>query len=173
MSPQFGYLTSSVGYDPEPANAPDYTYSGVGIGGELAIGGTIADGFVLGGALSGLTLPDPKVEGSGTEYDTNRDGQLSVISLFGDWYPNASSGFHVQGMVGFGVLDLDSDDDDDDNPAGLVLGAGAGYEWWIGDQWSAGIMGRIMYAPLTYEASNIDMTFSTFAPTALVTFTYH
>jgi hypothetical protein len=55
------------------------------------------------------------------------------------------------------------------DPTGLVLSIGAGYDFWVSDQWSAGVMGRFAYAPLSRD----DVSFSTIAPALLGTITYH
>jgi hypothetical protein len=61
------------------------------------------------------------------------------LSLFADWYPNPADGWHVGTEFGFGLVELvvNSDTLAAGDLTGSIFG---GYEWWIGPQWSAGLM---------------------------------
>ena len=54
---------------------------------------------------------------------------------------------------------------------GLVLGVG--YEWWIGDQWSAGILGRLVYGSVKGKDAGIELEHKLTIPSLLATFTFH
>jgi hypothetical protein len=55
------------------------------------------------------------------------------------------------------------------DPTGLVSHLGVGYDWWISDQWSGGVMGRLVYAPLDFNG----VSFTTFEPVLVGTLTWH
>lgn len=54
--------------------------------------------------------------------------------------------------------------------AGTVAG---GYEWWIGTQWSVGLLARLTYAGLIFENEDIDERHNVFVPGPVTTFTHH
>jgi hypothetical protein len=113
------------------------------------------------------------------------DPKLRDLTIFGpfvDWYPNPRSGFHLQAALGIAALTsgngdrFDSDDDDDDYRAfgaGIVLGLG--YEWWVGNEWSLGVLARTQAAGLEGEDdSGVRWVHAAGAsPSLLLTLTYH
>lgn len=128
---------------------------------EIAIGGTVSPGLVLGGGVwtaslvtssydknEGVTVPD--------ELEPDRRS-FAIVGPFIDWYPNARKGFHLQGALGLATLN-DRWDEDDSEPDYVALGAGAmfgvGYEWFIADEWSLGMTARITGAVVTGEDEN-------------------
>jgi hypothetical protein len=56
---------------------------------------------------------------------------------------------------------------------------GFGHEWWVGDQWSLGILGRVTYGSLTGKEefrslpSDTEWSHSVLAPSVLMSVTYH
>jgi hypothetical protein len=141
-----------------PSVDGDASVSGLGSIGALALGGTPADGLVIGGLLrfAGAT---------GTlETDTlevrNATGALALLGVFVDWYPDPGDGWHVGGTAGPGFVSLDSHLPE----AGGVAFAGAvfgGYDWWIGPEWSLGlqaVLGASTRTDLrTSDADDIDI----------------
>ncbi len=125
-------------------------YSGMGPVYELLIGGTPGAGLVVGGGFVGqdITDPDLEVEVGGFEEDElfELDGSLGLVLLgpFLDWFPEDRGGFHVGAMLGFGGIGL-SGGDDDDVSQGWGGSFWAGYDFWVGDQWSLGVEGRAVY----------------------------
>lgn len=126
--------------------------------GELAIGHSVASGFVLGGGVytasllsstferdEGVTVPD--------ELEPKRRN-FALIGPFVDWYPNARKGFHLQGAVGFATLqegwkgrDAASEPEYSAIGGGLMLGVG--YDWFVAEEWSLGVLARVTGAVLT------------------------
>jgi opacity protein-like surface antigen len=167
-----GYLTTSPAAD-EGADI-DIKYSGFGVGGGLLFGGTPAPGLVIGGGTANVVALSPKITVEGEESDLG-DGDLtlnlSTLGVFGTYYPDPNAGLNLHLMVAYGVLSVsDSDgDDSDNNPSGVAITAGVGYDFWVAQEWSIGVLGRFTYAALSYE----DVSFPTLAPALLATFTYH
>jgi hypothetical protein len=175
--------------DDASVHGGDVSGSTIGLAsvGEFAIGGTLGRGWVLGGGFYTATLltghyrDDNDNEGAlPSEMDPDlRD--LVVFGPFVDWYPNPRKGFHLQAALGLAALTSRSDgrfgeDDDDDYEAfgaGIVLGVG--YEWWIGNEWSLGVLARTQAAGLAGE-DNSDVTWvhgASATPSLLLTLTYH
>jgi hypothetical protein len=103
----------------------------------------------------------------GEEGDIGGSGfSLFGVALFADIYPDPKGGFHIMPSLGWGFLfPLASAS----FPNGLVLGAGVGYDFWVGSEVSMGVMARLTYAPF-HEGSD---SYTTYAPALLYTVTYH
>jgi hypothetical protein len=62
------------------------------------------------------------------------------LGVFVDWYPVPTDGWHVGSQLGLGVTGVtDSLMRNSSAPelAGSIFG---GYDWWIGPQWSLGVL---------------------------------
>lgn len=153
----------------------EFDFSGVTGMFELKAGGTPAPGFVLGGALTGHSVVNPTMEYQGQELETEDTSiGVSQISLFANWYPQPSNGFYVHGSVGYGAASVTVDDvTRDTNTSGIVLGVGAGYDFWIADEWSLGPQLRLTYAHLTGEEDGVEGTDNFISPTLSFTATFH
>ena len=138
---------------------PSVSVSGVSSVGELALGYAIRPGRILGFGFYSATLvvtdrtfhtaqpmpPDALL---------NDVKDFNVMGPFIDWYFNPRRGMHLQGALGvatvrgLGVADARVSDD-------VVLGAGVmlgfGYDWWISDQWSIGLLGRVAATTTTSD----------------------
>ncbi len=111
---------------------------------EAAIGLTPAKGFVVGLAylrsmVFSLTSKDDVIDG---DEPTLKDVAFTVSTggVFVDLYPDPKSGFHLGGYLGVGSLLTGRDGID--VPSGTTLSAMAGYEWFVADQWSLGVLAR-------------------------------
>jgi hypothetical protein len=143
---------------------------------ELLFGGTPASGFVIGGALRGNSVVDPTIESGGQEV-RSRDTAvgLSSIALFGVLYPDPQTGFNLEASLGVGRLEITVDGDTQDLPeiTGVVLTAGAGYDFWVGDEWSIGPSFLLTYGALTGEDSAITLREKFVSPTLQFSATFH
>jgi len=160
-----GYLSSSA-----EAGGFEVTYSGVTFPTGLLLGGTVGPVAIGGGFFCDYTPgPSVSVGGESTEVD---DASLALIGLglFADFYPDPHGGLHFQPFVGWGGLEATyRGNSGGSDPTGLVLAIGAGHDWWVGDEWSIGVMGRFAYGALSMN----DVSYSTIAPSILATFTFH
>lgn len=155
---------------------------------ELAFGGTPAPGLVIGGTLNGsfagdVTTQDLTVNGSRVPDITYNQVTLGFLGPFVDYYIDAQLGWHVQGALGIAGLTLVEDDRNGTTPrvrsrtetGGLAFALGAGWEGWIGKQWSMGALLRLMYASVeTNQDDNERWSYRALAfPELLFTATYH
>ena len=158
---------------------------------EIAFGGTIGRGLVLGGGIYG----DGVGERASSE-ELTRDGEsilsgdegvefegmgATLIGPFVDFYFDPNMGFHGQAAIGLGgvgagrgrVGDLTVVPEHQANGFGVMLGVG--YEFWIGEQWSLGALVRMLY--VSAESDEVDGStwqHQAFAlPTVLLSLTYH
>jgi len=134
------------------------------------LGGTVGP-VAIGGGFFYDHASSPSVEIGGQSGDLE-DVSLTLIGigLFADIYPDPHEGLHFQPFIGWGGLEATyRGNSGGSDPTGLVIAGGAGYDWWVADEWSIGVMGRITYAPLKIE----EVSYNTLAPSILATFTFH
>jgi hypothetical protein len=140
----------------------DATYAGWGAAYELLIGGTLGHGVVLGGGFvgQGISQPNVTLRASSTLYPPDAhitgNGAIGVgaIGPFIDWFPDETGGLHVGGMVGLAILTLQNDNGDQDG--GFAGSLWAGYDFWVGREWSLGAEGRGAFVSATRQFQNYD-----------------
>lgn len=153
---------------------------------DLAFGGTVAPGWVLGGGIYSLDLiaSTLRVKESSLEpIPAEIDPGLRALSMFGpfvDWYPNVRGGFHVQGALGLAILvprvfGHPATSESEYTAVGGALVLGTGYEWWIADEWSIGVLSQLGFRLLRGEDdSGRSWThLITNSPALCVSLTYH
>jgi hypothetical protein len=154
--------------------------------GEFAMGGTIGSGFVLGGGVYSAELLVSHFRAdhsSAVEPPPELDPELRELVVLGpfiDWYPRPSRGLHLQAAVGFASLTSGTgvagrDDEDTYRALGGGIVLGVGYEWWIGDEWSLGVLARAQGAAVSGEDEADVRWFHgvSTSPSLLLTLTYH
>lgn len=146
------------------------TAHGGGVALDIAIGGTVAPGFVLAGVLltsSAVTPRSTNARGGYTFATTDQpfefgSSSLAGIGLLADWYIDPKKGWHILGalaIAGFAMDDSPSHHSEvtvsgttevpnvkNHSAGGGSFTFGGGYEWWIADQWSLGPLLRFTYA---------------------------
>lgn len=153
---------------------------------ELALGGTVAEGVVVGGGLytldlltSTLKLEEDSAGSPPAELDTELRN-LVLFAPFIDVYPNPRRGFHVQGALGLAALTprvfgSSATEQSEYAAIGGGLMLGVGYEWFVADEWSIGILGRATVSVLTGKDESgvrwIHVPIS--SPSFMVSLTYH
>jgi len=171
------YASSASG-----SNEVERKISGPGAMFEMVFGGTVAPGFVLGGALIGHAANEPTVEEGGVEQTAEKTTvQVSSLALLAQYYIDPKSGFYLQGLIGLGSAQSRYDAGtltvESEPSSGVALGIGAGYDFWIGEQWSMGPELRILYANMKYSGDGSvfdpDRTDKALIPTLALTFTLH
>lgn len=124
---------------------------------ELAIGGSIKPGLVLGGGFYMDWLANPRIEIDGEDVtDLLRDelsvGSLLMVGPLIDWYPKPERGFHIQAVIAGARLDVrDSTGTVQHSPIGGALLVGVGHEWRVANYWGVGVLGRLTLAALGDE----------------------
>lgn len=153
----------------------DTDFSGFHYGSDLQLGGTPADGLVIGGFLTASQTSDPSVETDAGEGELDGTMIFAAIGVFANYYFDPTQGLHLQGLLGFAALDFVTDEGTSggNDPTGFMFGLGVGYDFWIGGEWSIGPFGRIVYAPLSAESNNVSVDYTYLNPSIGVAFTYH
>jgi hypothetical protein len=119
----------------------------------LALGGTPFRGLVI-----GATLMVQGVDGTFSGGPPGATGYAGAIApIFGglvDWYPSPQDGWHLGGALGLGGVGLTDSANNNSNGYGLGVSILGGYDWWIGPQWSLGLIGVLATSPavrMTYQ----------------------
>ena len=149
-----GFVAS--GSTSPPGGSPSVNVSGAGLALELAVGGTIARGFALGGAIFGASVPSPSYSAMGASVNGG-SALASSIGPFADWYFDPTKGLHAQLGIGYAVLKASKGNPtsvggqtlvypgSDQGGNGGALLVGMGYDFWVGDQTSLGFVARVQY----------------------------
>lgn len=142
---------------------------------ELLLGGTPAPGFVIGGGITAHSIVNPTVELGGQEFETEDTSVgITQVSVFSNWYPEPTSGLYLHGAVGYASASLTIEDTTRDvGTSGIVLGVGAGYDFWVGKEWSLGPQFRLTYAHLAGGEGGVDITDDFISPTIALSATFH
>jgi hypothetical protein len=147
MSLGAGYLSDSSDIKSGPsAGKVDARGGGVAFG--LDIGGALSPGFILGGSFNFQSLGNANLANDTRLIKDIRNPQVSMLAVMADYYPDPKGGFHAGGGLGFVGLSLRKDDtgNNNDNESGFGFLPQVGYEWWVGNYWGMGVLGRFLYA---------------------------
>lgn len=154
-------LGLGLGYVSDSASENDGTtfkIHGTTIPIDIMIGGSLVPGLVLGGGIWIAPMVSPKVdfEGQTLTISSNYTVQFNQIGPFLDYYPNPHEGLHILGAVTYAGLTLVEDATNTTlaNVKGFGLTAGLGYDFWIGNQWSMGVLGQFSYANLSADSES-------------------
>lgn len=171
----------------------DATIRGGAFVGEVLIGTTIAKGLVIGGGSMGAAAYGPQVTLGNDRVTSESTINLGLIGAFADWYLDPREGLHLQAMIGYSTLTAQSStgpaslysgnanasgsgtglNADSELTQGIGLGLGFGHEWWIGEQWSLGVLGRLMMSRLWRDGRQWSESYTATSPGVLCTLTYH
>jgi hypothetical protein len=115
--------------------------SGAAFDFDLAFGGTVYPGLAVGGMIYSSQFSSPTYSYQGTSF---RGVSVAFFSIgpFMDWYFDPTKGLHGEAALGFAAVQSGSEIGYGE--AGSFM-AGVGYDWWIGPQWSLGVLGRLQY----------------------------
>jgi hypothetical protein len=142
--------------------------SGIGIALSAAFGGPIARGLVLGGALR-ITDGVGEFTGGPPDATANAGASLAqILGVFVDWYPAPADGWHVGSQVGLGVTGISDSQMRDSSAVAFAGSIFGGYDWWIGPQWSLGVLMSLSTASsekLADNSTKVDTGY-TFTPLA-------
>jgi hypothetical protein len=107
---------------------------------------------------------------------TSASVTLSMIGPFVDWYFWPTDGWHAEAAPCFASLTVNRQNDPKTFASGSGFGfvVGGGYEWWIGEQWSLGVLARVQVAFPSVTGEDTNTYGSTVVvPTLAMSATYH
>lgn len=161
--------------------------------GALMLGGTVAEGWVIGGGLWNANVfapqvstdPIPDYQGSQRPAPYGQPGSsepvetgllsISLLGPFVAWYPNPRAGWHAALAVGYAHASCEGGASLGVVEPWRANGFGAmgavGHDFWVSDQWSIGAqLGATFMRGASDTASG---TFTAFVPALAMTGTYH
>lgn len=126
---------------------------------ELAFGGTVARGWVVGGGIYTADLATASYHGVTELPPAELDPELRTLALLGpffDRYFDPTGGLHFQVAAGLAWLSPRAfGDEATEQSEYLALGGGVmlgiGQEFWISDKWSLGVLARTTISYLKGE----------------------
>lgn len=132
----------------------DTTLSTGGAAVEFGMGGTIGEGFVLGGRVIAIGGENLKLESANERQNVEGSLGYATLQLFADWYLDPESGLHLEGALGPASVTYDPTPDDHGDEVGDDMtelegfggSLGVGLEGWVGEQWSLGGLLRLNWA---------------------------
>ena len=139
---------------------------------EVSAGYALKPGLILGGGVFIEQAVEPKVEIGDADYsDTVSVGTLVMVGPMIEWYVNPEGGFFFGGGPVGARLQIkdESGDLSDHEPVGGGLVANVGYDFWVAEQWSLGIMGRFSVVSLRDD----DIIHTVTVASALLSVTYN
>jgi hypothetical protein len=104
----------------------------------LAIGGTPGDGVVVAGAFR-VEQVRGTLHGA-TNPQGNATATVGQIGLLMDWFPRPTDGWHAGGLVSLGIVSIADSKLPDSAGAAFAASLFGGYDFWIGPEWSLGVM---------------------------------
>ena len=132
------------------------TLSSVTASGLFAVGYTVTEGVVVGGAITGdWGLSPTATNDAGGEADVGR-ANFSTLSAFAEYYLSPRKhGWHLLGGVGIAQLELSdmSAFVGTEDAGGIALLLGGGHEWTVDRAWAVGVFGRIIGSFLSTDTA--------------------
>jgi hypothetical protein len=160
-----GYLSTSASIGQE-----SLSIKGVSGDFDIYLGGTPARGLVIGGMLNWATAFGPSVTVNGQSYTGTGSTSLSLLTIgpYVNYYLDPAEGLYFLGMIGYGAESYTQNGASGNSPGGPAFALGAGYDFWVSDEWSLGVLGRFTYGSLSLNS----VTYSTISPAIMFSFTY-
>lgn len=135
----------NLGYAFDSIELGNFETTSKGLGAHLEYDvGVTGQYLTLGLGISSVSVFSASTAENGIEITQKHSASYTVIGLLLDVYPDPTKGFHAMGTFGIGMANVNPRNGEDTN-TGFGLVAGAGYDFWIGEQWSMGPAARIMY----------------------------
>lgn len=158
------YMQLGVGPGYLKSSASGLTIKGADLGYDFLLGGSPIPGLAIGGGFVADYAFSPKP--SGLDF-----ALLFAVGGFVNYHLDPSGGLHFQAFVGWGGLETKAKGGNvgGSDPTGVYIGPGVGYDFFIGDEWSFGVLGRFGYGAFKINS----VKFKTMAPALLATFTFH
>jgi len=127
--------------------------------------------LVIGGGFMFDYAPSPSFEAGGVSGSLPDITQMLIgLGAYFDFYLSPEGGLHLPLFLGWGGVETSVDGDvGGSDPTGFMGYAGVGWDTFIGDEWSVGVMGRLLFGSLSFN----DAGFTLVSPGVVATLTYH
>lgn len=169
-------------------NAGSLTALGAGF--DLFLGGNQKPGMAVGFTIGGASAPDPEFGFDAVQIETAQSlgdqggWELSGSSLvlqgmrlnlfrvgaFVDYYFTEDSNWHGLLTLGYASVSF-SGGPATESGQGFALQGGIGYDLWLSHDWSIGLLGRLMWAPMSVASQDVLVHF--YSPNLGINGTFH
>ncbi len=156
---------------------------GIATVGDFSLGGSIGEHWVLGGCILGTDLLASGYRSRQQAPPAELDPGLRNLALIGPfviWYPDPRRGTHLDLTLALATLTPrvfghEATEQSEYLALGAGLAFGAGYDVWVADQWSLGILARTTVVVVSGEDDGGSdwLHVATTSPALLVALTYH
>lgn len=165
-----GFLLDWFEDEDESGNRVDGEYSGISFSAFfVSIGGTLFDGLVLSVYLMDAGIYNPDYDVEGVEGTSENDMSFFSMGPLVDFYPDPAGGFHFG--IAFGLADVDWRWQPDVTASpGWSIFPLVGYEVWIDEQLSFGVLARLVYLS---DTDAFEQDHSVLFPVLQADLTYH
>lgn len=123
--------------------------TGGALGLELSIGGALSPGIILAGSYTFQSVGNANLKNDTRNVREPHDPTLTLLGAMLDVYPNSKGGFHLGGALGIAAVTIRNVDDNDPKrggQSGIGFAPHIGYEWWVGNYWGLGVLGKLLLA---------------------------
>lgn len=151
-----GTLGLALPYAGERYGGSDYAWYGAGAEVTLSIGLSLPTGLALHADFLASATPEPRVSQDGVELGTlsNVSFTTSAFGLgFTQYFPSNAL---ITGGLGAAVMAFESSTYRFDSEVGGYATLGAGREWWIGQRFALGLIGRVTLLRVPDSGSHIS-----------------
>jgi hypothetical protein len=141
------YSSASGSLDTADDGSPGergFDLTGGGLTIQIAMGGTLRNGLVIGGLSQTSSVISPIYELEGGSEVEGESAAQGVAGPFVAYYFDPEAGFHVQFAAGLALVRLPIENAFTVNALGFV--AGAGYDFFVGRELSIGLLGTFQLA---------------------------
>ena len=161
-----GYLSTSASQ-----GGADETIKGVSGAFDAYFGGTPVTGLVIGGTFGWATAFGPSISLNGQSFTGSGSTSLSLLTVgpYVNYYLDPADGLYFLGMIGYGVESYTQNGASGNSPGGPAFALGAGYDFWVANEWSLGVLGKFTYGSLSLNS----VTYSTISPAIMFSFNFH
>lgn len=154
---------------------------------ELAVGGSLGGGFFLGGGFYPYFGLNPQAEDARWQNDradvSFDSASLYILGPMADYYVGPEGGLHLQASVGLAFLEVGQGEIStplllyrprfpSQSGTGFAWIVGVGYELWAGDDFSMGLLARVLFGMANTESDDdIKLKSTIVSPALLLTAT--
>jgi len=156
-----GYLHDGVHYEATDPNNPsvvDGSISGGGVALEVALGGAVVPGLIVGGGLFHTLAFSPKVDVPGIDARPKTPYGHFLISPVVDFYPDPTAGLHFEAGVGLALSSaapISANVSETSSKLGFGGFLGVGQEWWVAGDWGMGALVRASFVRAKETQGNL------------------
>jgi hypothetical protein len=149
-------LDLGLGVLADSLHTTDTTLSSITASGLFAVGYTVTEGVVLGGAITGDWGLSPSASRPGGAQADLESANFSTLSFVADYYLSPRRhGWHLMGGIGIAQLAIRDTTAfvGPEDAGGIAMLAGGGHEWTVDRAWAIGAFGRLIVAVMSTETA--------------------